>query len=42
MQSLKKKEREIQVNVFTKQKQTYKHRKLTFGYQKGKLGAEEG
>ena len=36
---LKKK---IQVNLFTKQKQTYKHRKLTYGYQKGKLGEGEG
>ena len=39
MQNLKKKK--IQANLFTKQKQTYKHRKLTYGYQKGKLGEGE-
>ena len=26
----------IQVNLFTKQKQTHRHRKQTYGYQRGK------
>ena len=28
----------IQVNLFTKQKQTHRFRKPTYGYQKGKVG----
>ena len=28
----------IQMNLFTKQKQTYRHRKQTYGYQRGKVG----
>ena len=33
----------IQMNLFTKQKQTHKHRQQTYGYQRGKQGAgEEG
>ena len=28
----------MQKNLFTKQKQTHRHRKQTFGYQKGKAG----
>ena len=30
----------IQMNLFTKQKQTHRHRKQTYGYQRGKVGAE--
>ena len=29
------------MNLFTKQKQTHRHRKQTYGYQRGK-GVEEG
>ena len=28
----------IQMNLFTKQKQTHRHRKQTYGYQRGKVG----
>ena len=28
----------IQMNLFIKQKQTHKHRKQTYGYQRGKVG----
>ena len=28
----------IQMNLFTKQKQTHRHRKQTYGYQSGKRG----
>ena len=28
----------IQMNLYTRLKQTYKHRKQTYGYQKGKVG----
>ena len=28
----------IQVNLFTKQKQTYRHRKQSYGYQRGRVG----
>ena len=28
----------IPMNLFTKQKQTHRHRKQTYGYQKGKVG----
>ena len=28
----------IQMNLFTKQKQTHRHRKQTYGYQMGKVG----
>ena len=31
----------IQMNLFTKQKQTHRHRKQTYGYQRGK-GIGEG
>ena len=27
-----------QMNLFTKQKQTHRHRKQTYGYQRGKVG----
>ena len=30
----------IHMNVFTEQKQTYRHRKQTYGYQRGKVGEE--
>ena len=29
----------IQMNLFTKQKQTYRYRKQTYGYQRGSVGA---
>ena len=35
MWNLKKK---IQMNLFTKQKQTHRHRKQTYGCQRGKVG----
>ena len=28
------------MNLFTKQKQTHRHRKQTYGYQRGKVGGE--
>ena len=28
----------IQINLFTKLKQTLRHRKQTYGYQRGKVG----
>ena len=28
----------VQMNVFTKQKQTHRHRKQTYGHQRGKVG----
>ena len=31
----------IQMNLFTKQEQTDRHRKQTYGYQKGKRGREK-
>ena len=31
----------IQVNLFTKQKQTHRHRKQTYGYQTGKVGERD-
>ena len=40
MWNLKKKM--IQMNLFTKQKQTHRHRKQTYGYQRGKLGRVGG
>ena len=30
----------IQINLFTKQKQTHRLRKQTYGYQRGKVGGE--
>ena len=30
------------MNLFTKQIQTHRSRKQTYGYQRGQLGAEEG
>ena len=33
------KQKVIQMNLFTKQKQTHRHRKKTYGYQRG---SEEG
>ena len=30
----------IQMNLFTKQKQTHRHRERTYGYQWGKCGGE--
>ena len=32
----------IQMNLFTKQKQTHRHRQQTYGYQRRKVGWEEG
>ena len=37
MESEKKR---IQVNLFQKQKETHRHRKQTYGYQRGKGGEE--
>ena len=34
-------ERIIQMNLYTKQKQTHKHRKQTYSYQSGKGGERE-
>ena len=31
----------IQMNLFTKQKQTHRHRKQTYGYQRGKRAGED-
>ena len=31
----------IQMNLFTKQKQTYRHRKQAYGYQRGKWGRDK-
>ena len=31
----------IQRNLFTKQKQTHRHRKQTYGYQRGKEGRDK-
>ena len=31
-------ENTTQMNLFTKQKQTHRHRKRTYGYQRGKVG----
>ena len=31
----------IQMNLFTKQKQTHRHRKETYGYQSGKVGGDK-
>ena len=31
--------KKIQVNLFTKQKETHRHRKPTYGYQRGKGGS---
>ena len=33
-----KKKKKIQVNLFTKQEETHRHRKQTYGYQTGKRG----
>ena len=33
-----KKNKEIQMNLFPKQKETHRHRKQTYGYQRGKVG----
>ena len=30
----------IQMNLFTKQKQTHRHRKQSYAYQRGKMGGE--
>ena len=30
------------MNLFTKQKQTHRHRKETYGYQRGKVGGGGG
>ena len=35
------KKKKIQVNLFTKQKQTQRHRKHTYGYQRGKRGQRQ-
>ena len=32
----------MQINLVTKQKYTHRHRKQTYGYQKGSLGARDG
>ena len=31
----------MQMNLFTKQKQTHRHRKQTFGYQRGNEGGDK-
>ena len=31
----------IQMNLFMKEKQTHRHRKQTYGYQKGKVGGRD-
>ena len=31
----------IQMNLFTKQKQTHRHRKQTYGHQRGKGGVDK-
>ena len=31
----------MQMNLFTKQKQTHRHRKQTYGYQRGKMGGKD-
>ena len=31
----------IQMNLFTKQKQTHRHRKQMYGYQRGKRGRDK-
>ena len=36
-----KKQKMIQMNLFTKQKQTHRHRKQTYGYQSGKGGGDK-
>ena len=36
-----KKKKMIQMNLFTKQKQTHRHRKQTYGYQRGKVGGRD-
>ena len=36
-----KKKKKIQLNLFTKQKQTHRHRKQTYGYQRGKEGRDK-
>ena len=33
--------KKIQMNLFTKQKQTYRYRKQTYGYQRGKVVGRE-
>ena len=38
MQNLKKM---IQMNVFTKQKQTHRLREQTYGYQRGRVGGRD-
>ena len=38
MWNLKKKKKMIQKNLFTKQEQTYRHRKQNYRYQRGKKG----
>ena len=36
-----KKKKKIQLTLFTKQKQTHRHRKQTYGYQRGKRGRDK-
>ena len=36
-----KKKKKIQMNLFTKQKQTYRYQKQTYGYQRGNLGWQD-
>ena len=31
----------VQMNLFTKQKQTHRHRKQTYGYQRGRGGRDK-
>ena len=38
----KKKEKKVQMNVFTKQKETLRLQKQTYGYQNGKAGGRGG
>ena len=34
-------QKRIQMNLYTKQKQTHRHRKQTYGYQRGKGGGRD-
>ena len=43
MQNIKKrKKKKVQMNVFTKQKETLRLQKQTYGYQNGKVGGRGG
>ena len=38
VESNKNNNKKIQMNLYTKQKQTHRHGKQTYGYQRGKMG----